>query len=162
MLLLAFLTLGTKATQKGVTLSGSPVPLVLAAILAVGIALASVYFLAPEWIEHYTREHVFKRAAQTGSAVGMGAFLASLILLRLFGAPFYACPPVDRLYQLIRGMLAAPQPSPTMPDMRWLYDWLHIIIVGAILTAVVMALSGSACSALARQLRAGKPVVQKR
>lgn len=161
-MLLGFLIFGTKAATKGFTLAGSPVPLVLAAILAVAVALASTYFMAEEWIDHYSREHVFKRAAQTGSAVGMGVFLASLFLMRLFGAPFYLCPPVDRLWKLVRGLLAAPTPSPTMPDMRGLYDWLHIIIVGAVLTVVVMGLSASACSALVRQIRGNRPVTPKR
>lgn len=162
MLVLAFLTFGTKTAQTAFTTGGSPVPLVLAALLAIAIALGATFFMAPEWIDHYTREHVFKRAAQTGSGVGMGVFLGCLVLMRFFGAPFYACSPVDRLHRLVRGLLAAPQPSPTMPDMRWLYDWLHVIIVGAVLTAVVMAISASACSALVRKVRASKPVVHKR
>jgi len=160
-MLLALLTLGTRAAQKGITLAGSPVPLLLAAVLAVAVGMGATFFLAPDWMDRYTREHVFKRAAQTGSATGMGVFLASLLLLRLFGAPFYACSPVDGLYALVRSLLSAPKPSATMPDLRWLYDWLHIIIVGAILTVVVMAIAASASTALARQMRAGKPIVPR-
>lgn len=146
-----FLIAGSKAVPK--VASGSPVPILIGALLAISLALGVTWYQSREWWGHYTKDHVLKRAMGAGSSVSMGVFIGVLVLMGLFGTPFYKCPPVDRLFGFARSMLAAPAPSPTMPDMREMYFWIHVVIAGAATTAVVAMIAASACKMLAAHLK---------
>jgi glycerol dehydrogenase-like iron-containing ADH family enzyme len=70
--------------------------------LAIAAGVGAVAYNVGDWINHYTREHVVRRARGMASGIAMGGFVAGLVIFAMVGRHFYRMPPLNKIHDLAR------------------------------------------------------------